>query len=176
MSRVHARFLGLLAQPVSPPVNSPLTRSVHVHQRARATLQAQLAASGRWRGGLLFGHAEDDVLHVHFAAPQGYAWWPTCQTPLQVDPHYALGWADALAAASEQPVDWVGSWIMYPDSQLGGIEADLVWLHAGRTTALVDDLHLLMSVGWSDGRLSATAYRPMDGELETLEVEWLPAP
>lgn len=171
-SRVHQRLLGLPAGPVAPVTEWSVPERVQVHREARASLLTQLTSAGRWRGGLLFGWCEGEALQIRSAAPQGYAWWLSCQSPLDADPRYAVGWADALAAAGGPPVDWVGSWIIAPDNQVAGLEPDLTWLRAGQRTALFDDLHVLLSVGRREERLSAAAYRWLGDEVEPLDVVW----
>lgn len=160
LTRSQQRFLGLpgtrrsrsdhQAQPVE---------HVTLSFQVKGFLTAQLYASGTYQGGPLFGFYSQGDLAVQYAAPAGYA----CgdpelrERPLALDERYVLGWSDCLEAVSPGKLEWVGHWLMYPDRQLTALEQDLAWLSAGLETDLFNEEHVLLTVGWERGALSARA-------------------
>ncbi|SMB81092.1 hypothetical protein [Deinococcus hopiensis] len=172
ITRLHRYVLGLTVPPSRPhPEEVESLEEIVLHSPARSVLRAQLSAPGVLRGGLLFGHIEGSRLHVLYAAPQGYRGWPSLTSPLAIDPRYALGWADALTAISSRSLEWVGSWLMYPDSERDVPEQDLRWLRWGQRAGILDDQTVLLCVGWQDGAMVSTGYRLLDSEVTCLRVE-----
>lgn len=173
MSRVHLRLPGLLAARAARTDEAAYYRAVHVHAAARRALRNQLGGTGRWRSGLLFGDIVNEVMHIRYvaAAAPDFAWWSTSQAVFPADEGYALGWVDALAAASARSVEWLGIWIIHAHSQRATLTEDLALLY-GERDGLFNDHQLLMSTGWAGDRLVAAAYRLMDGEAEVMEVVW----
>lgn len=163
LSRAHKRCLGLTGS-YRPPRDEEITsiRSVEVTQRAKTALQAQLDAPGQYRGGPLLGYRRDGVIVVLHAVSAGYkAWHRPDQGPLEIDERYLLGWIDCLRdiADTPLPVDWVGTWLSYPNSQLyAGFEENLEWIGRAAETRLIDERHCLLIVGWMGGELGASAY------------------
>ncbi|WP_216322932.1 hypothetical protein [Deinococcus aestuarii] len=124
-----------------------------------AFLRERLYASGSYQGGPLFGFHSASDLSVQYAAPAGYI----CgdpelrRQPLALDERYVLGWSDCLETVSPGKLDWVGQWLMYPDRQLAPLEQDVIWLRQGLGTDLFNEDHVLLTVGWEQGRISARA-------------------
>lgn len=160
LSRAEGRFLGLpgARRPRSDAEAQPIEQ-VLVSFQARAFLTEGLYASGAYRGGALFGFHSEGDLSVQFATPAGYACGDLGlrQQPLVLDERFILGWSGALEATYPGKMSWVGNWLMYPDSQLAPLERDLEWLHEGLGTDLFNEDHVLLTVGWDLGVLSARA-------------------
>lgn len=172
ITRLHRHVLGLTVPPPTPgPAVLEGLEEVVLHPPARTVLRAQLHVPGVLRGGLLFGRSEGTTVHVLYAAPQGYRGWLPSASPLAFDPRYALGWADALAVASSTPPEWVGSWLMYPDSGRGLPEQDLRWFRRGQRAGILDEQTVLLSVGWQDGAMALTGYRLLGSEITSVPVE-----
>jgi hypothetical protein len=177
LSRAQQRFLGLVGPLRARPDSDGRPVRYVVSPEARAMLVLQAAATGTDRGGLLFGHRFPGQVTVLAAAPAGYSGWhPQLRTdPLACDERYALGWSDCLAwqHGEHLPMDWVGTWVLRADSQLGAAEADLVWLRQGQDTGLFDVEHALLCVGREDGVLAARAYTvdPTDGSIGVHRVD-----
>lgn len=161
LSRAQQRCLNLPGsrRPRSDDEVQPLTHVI-LSSPAQAFLREQLYASGAYQGGPLFGTRDRGELRVQYAAPAGYACGDSAlrQQPLVLDTRYVLGWSDALAAVSQGELDWVGQWMMYPDRQLAALEHDLAWLRAGLDTALFDEEHVLLVMGWEQGELTTRGY------------------
>lgn len=165
--RAQQRYLGLLA--AQPPISDedavPL-ECVSFSREARHYLQCQLYAPGRLRGGLMFGSKRGDTLDVRFVSPMGYPWWYADSTsaPLDLDERYVLGWSDCLEVLHGGEIDWVGNWLARPNSLLGDVAEDLIWLGLGAEKGLFDDRHVLVVVGWGEGALTGRAYAHDLGE------------
>lgn len=161
LSRAQQRFLGLTT-PLRTRSDEEAQPTEHVTftQRAQDHLRRHLYASGAYRGGPLFGFRSGGDLAVQFIAPSGY----TCgdpdlqRQPLRLDERYVLGWSDCLCAQFDGKLDWVGNWLMYPDSQLASVESDVAWLREGLETDLFNEAHVLLCVGWEGGVMNARAY------------------
>lgn len=158
LTRPQQRFLGLSGprRSRSDAQAQPIEHVAFSFQ-ARAFLIEQLYASGTYRGGPLFGFQSAGDLSVQIAAPAGYP----CgdpelrQQPLALDERYVLGWSDCLEAVYPGKLDWIGHWLMFPDRQLAALEQDVTWLRQGLETDLFNEEHVLLTVGWEQGRLSA---------------------
>lgn len=150
--RAHQRFLG--HPPDTRPTGDhlPLAQVTFTRAALRA-LHEQLYVPGRLRAGLLFGEQTGDTLHVHLATPPLYPHWHAdpVQALLQPDERYALGWSDCVAAMHGPQIDWTGSWLAYPSSELGELQADLGWVDLMAAHGLVDAQHALLTVGWNEG-------------------------
>ena len=70
----------------------------------------------------------------------------------------------------------MGNWLAYPDSRLGRVEDDLVWLRRGFEGGLFDGDHVLVVVGWGEGTLDLRAYSADQGEPTALACSLLPRP
>ena len=175
MSRLHERLLGTsVGAPGTPTEDLACCNRVQLLPTASRALLAQLRGTGHWRGGLLFGSVVEETLQIRFAAPSGYALYEAPRSPLTFDTRYALGWMDGLTAASDVPVDWVGSWVMQADHQPAGLVEALSWMQRPYD-GLFDDSRVLLCIGRRGGRLSTSAYRwSWSAELEKLEVIQLP--
>lgn len=160
LSRAQARFLGLpgARRPRSDAEAQPIEQ-VTLSFQAKDSLTEGLYASGAYRGGPLFGFRSEGDLSIQFAAPAGYVGDDPVlrQQPLVLHGPFVLGWSGALEAAYPGKLSWVGNWLMYPDSQLAPLERDLEWLHEGLDTDLFNEEHVLLTVGWDLGVLSARA-------------------
>lgn len=173
MSRLHDWLLGPRPERdgVTDQQAEAITRVV-VGAAAATLLRAELRGGGRWRGGLLHGHASAGVLRVMYASRNRYVGFETSPSPLDFDPRYALGWSDALAASVGGEVDWVGSWVMDPDNQLSVVQDDLSWWSRGKRVGLFTDRHVLLSIGLRDERLTGVAYLAEGDQVLPLEVEF----
>ena len=47
---------------------------------------------------------------------------------------------------------------MSPDRRLSDLSTDLAWIERAQATGLVDDLHVMVMVGWVDGQLTLRPY------------------
>ncbi|WP_407571608.1 hypothetical protein [Deinococcus altitudinis] len=160
-TRVHQRYLGLITPSHTRSNNSSsLPHQLHFGKQVQETIEDQLHASGTVRGGPLFGHTVSGVVTVVAAPLGGYRVLdPALATdPLTFDPRYVLGWVDALNYTSETKIDWVGNWVMWPNSVLGSLVDDLAWIRRGRETDLISTRHCLCAFGWDGDILGARAY------------------
>ncbi|WP_456833320.1 hypothetical protein [Deinococcus sp. UYEF24] len=161
ITRVHQRYLGLI--PPRPTRSANLIGPPHqlsFGTQVQEMIVEQLHASGTVRGGPLFGHTLAGVVTVVAAPLGGYRVLdPALATdPLAFDPRYVLGWVDSLNYTSEIKIDWVGNWVMWPNSALGSLEDDLAWIRRGRETDLINTKHCLCTFGWDGDILGARAY------------------
>ena len=137
LTRVHQRSLGLT--PPRPTHVTMLPKRVQFTPSARTMILDELYATGCARGGPLFGHTLDGVITVVAAPPSGYRLLDLAlaSDPLACDARYLLGYVDALNVTSDVRIDWIGTWVMSPNSMLGSLAHDLAWLRRGRETDLV---------------------------------------
>jgi hypothetical protein len=178
LTRVHQRYLSL-TQPRPSLARSDevtiLPKRLHFTSGVRKVILDELYATGSLRGGPLFGHTLDSVITVVAAPPSGYRVLdPMLFTdPLLCDARYLLGYIDALNHTSDVRIDWVGTWVMSPNSVLGSLENELAWLRRGRETDLVSARHCLCALGWEDGTLSARAYTwgPFNDDMDILSTD-----
>lgn len=170
-TRAQQRLLGLIGprRARNDAQNEALT-SVALSPVAWSGLRPYLDAPGRLTGGLLYGRPAGGVLHVHLVAPGCYPWWRLDSTPLDMDPHYTLGWSDCLRSVYGDTMGWVGQWLMYPDRGFPAVAVDHAWVDQGRPTRLIDHEHPLMVVGHDDGLRTARAYRTEFGSLDILPL------
>lgn len=160
LSRAQQRFLGLVGPRTRQDDQAQPLTHVTLSFQSRVFLTRQLYASGAYRGGPLFGFRSQGILSVQFVAPGGYPCGDPKlrQQPLALDERYVLGWSDCLGAVYEGKLDWVGNWVISPDSQVAGVEADYGWLAEGLETDLFNEEHILLTVGWDRGTLIAHTY------------------
>ena len=170
-TRAQQRLLGLTGpgRARSDAENEALTR-VALSPAAWSGLRPFLDAPGRLIGGLLYGRRAGGVLHVQLVAPGGYPWWRPEGTPLDLDPHYTLGWSDCLRSLYGDSVGWVGQWLMYPDRGFPAAAVDHAWVDQGRPTRLIDHEHPLLVIGYDDGVWTIRAYRTEFGGLDILPL------
>lgn len=170
MGRVQAwQFgtrIGVTPSAVSEAEAAPIN-GVELRPAALRFLRGQIVGGG-WRGGLLFGRALDGVLTVTLACYGGPL---PLGEPLGLDVSYALGVSDALEVM-DPGTDWVGCWITAPGRRTGSAVEDLQWWRWGLARGLVGDRVPLLSVGWSDGALRASAYIGDDVNPDGLPVTW----
>ncbi|GAA5534061.1 hypothetical protein [Deinococcus aluminii] len=108
------------------------------------------------------------------AATNGYTCWHGPEHgPLDMDERYLLGYLDCLREQEDTPfpIDWVGNWLCYPNSQLANqLDEDLTWITRASQTRLIDDEHCLLIVGGAERGLAAHAYteRAADGSVVIL--------
>lgn len=167
-TRLHRRFLGPL-WPEEPPVDGGVFDTITLSASARRTLTHQSTAPGIWRSGPLFGSVNDDVLHIHFAAPNGFRHWNN--PVLEGNPEYQLGWADALQVLDLPHLDWVGNWILRPDNSPLSLSECEFWLRKGHARGFFDDASILLPCGLLDGYLAVQPYVLIDGQVKTLRAE-----
>ncbi|CAM3423849.1 hypothetical protein DESA109040_12090 [Deinococcus saxicola] len=167
MSRVHDRWLGIVG-PRTLRTDGEVVERVVLTQAARVALRGHLGVTGAVRTGLLFGQVQDGTLRVQWAAQGSYPAWES--PPLQVDGHYVLGWADALATINPG-VQWVGQWLMYADAQQHPSLEDWAWLEDAQGLGLFGEQQIFVFAGWSEGRLAVSSYISRD-EPERLETEF----
>lgn len=176
LTRVHQRYLGLTPpRPILPDDEVPiLPKRVHFTPGVRKVILEELYATGCARGGPLFGHTLDGVITVVAAPQSGYRVLdPALATdPLSCEARYLLGWIDSLNFASAVKIDWVGTWVMSPNSVLGSPERELALLRRARETDLVSARHCLCALGWEDGTLSARTYTwgPFEEDMDLLST------
>lgn len=166
-SRAQQRLLGLVGprRARTDEENEELSQVI-LTPAAWSTLRPTLYAPGRLSGGVLYGHRIDGVLHVQLVAPGGYPWWLSAPDPLDLDPHYTLGWSDCLRAQYADAIDWAGQWIMYPDRSLAAVATDHDWMLRGAPNRLIDHEHPLLVIGYIEGVLRVRAYRYEFGSLD----------
>lgn len=144
----------------------PPVRRVQVSAEARERLDEALG-QGRPVGGVLFGHRQEDTLHVTHAAAGGYAPFISPLDPLGFDGRYALGWVDALRATVPGPTDWIGVWVVHGHARWERPHQDyVVWAQA-RARALIDAWHVLVVVERGGLGVALSAY---GGDTLGLEV------
>jgi len=160
LSRAHKRFLRLTGQrcPRSDAENTP-PAGIEVTDQPRGFFRQALEAGGSHRGGALFGRLYNGLITVKYAMPSGYICWPQPgqDSPLMLDRRYMLGLTDAFQASSPEPIDWVGNWLIFPNSELPAQSEAVAWFDQAALTKLVDAEHCLLMVGWSESRLAAHA-------------------
>ena len=161
--RARVRFLDQRC-PATSPVNEEYASVERVlfRRSAALTLRRQLQPTGRWIGGLLFGHPQGGALHVKHLSTLGCpAWYSAAEREvLSPDVRYVLGWSDALEAVYGGRIDWVGHWVAAPNSLLPDVREDFAWLDRSLKIGLLDTQHVLVLTGWTrDGELMGRAYR-----------------
>lgn len=160
-TRVHQRFLDL-AGPRQPRPDAAVILPKHLvfTPETRQEILTQLYATGRLRGGPLFGHTQNGEATIVAAPISGYRLLdPLLATdPLRCDERYLLGWSDALNHTSSIEIDWLGSWVMWPNSLAGPMEDELALLRRGHHVDLFNIDHFLCTFGWYDGGLNAHVY------------------
>lgn len=172
--RTQQRYLGLLpSQPTPTGQDAPLPAFLTFSEGARITLERHLSASGRHRGGPLYGERDGERLHVILASSGGYPWWYADfeESLLTPDERYMLGWNDCVTALYDGRVDWIGNWMAYPNSTLGDARADLAWLDLGYEHGLFDERHVLVVIGYHNDRPMARTYTSVQGEWITIGTE-----
>ena len=117
-------------------------------------------------GGLLC--VNDDVLHIHFAAPNGFRHWNN--PVLEGNPEYQLGWADALQALDLPRIVWVGNWILRPDNSLLSLSECEAWLRRGAARGIFDDNTILLVAGVQTGRIELQALSLLENQLTEIHV------
>jgi hypothetical protein len=158
LNRAQQRFLGLVGTSHTADHDFQAVLDFCLSKEVGDTFQMALEAPGQFVGGPLFGHRKGGVVTVRYAARNGYTPKTVPDDPLVADESYVLGWADCLASIHSTKCDWVGNWMMYPDRELPDVATDLRWVERARQTRLIDQLHILMVVGWSDARVTARGY------------------
>ncbi|GHF58546.1 hypothetical protein GCM10017781_38540 [Deinococcus metalli] len=140
-------------------------------QAVTHTLHQQLLSPTRIRGGLLFGYQEQHTLHVLLASTAGApTWYPdTPRDVLQIDPRFTVGWSEALATLWPGRVDWIGNWIIHPDSQSAAAKHDHRLVRQGHTLGVLDDRSILLIPSWNEGVLEFRSYTlDQEGQAEEL--------
>lgn len=142
ITRLHRRFVG----PLTPPAPSEEFSQITIHQAAYKALTRLLSSTGHYQSGLLFGDVHDDALHIRHAAPDAYPGWR--RALLSPEPQYALGWVDALLAATDPAVnvDWVGSWVTRPDTHMPSTAECEQLLWYGSERGLFDERYVLVAL------------------------------
>jgi len=158
LNRAQQRVLGLVGTP--SPSDAEVLPVAHwtLSPDALQAFRAWLLVPGHLQGGPLFGIRQEETLDIRFVARNGYPLQPSACDPLSFDGSYLLGLNDALTTQSEGSCDWVGQWLMYPDRQLPDLMTDLAWVGRAQEIGLVDDLHIMVMVGWVEGQLTTRAY------------------
>ena len=160
-TRVHQRFLDRTGSPQLRPDDAvPLPTRLVFTPEARQAIVTQLYATGHLRGGCLFGYITKSDAIIVAAPSNGYRLLdPLLATdPLRHDERYLLGWSDALNHTSPVEIDWLGCWVMWPNSMVGPMEDEYAWLRRGRETDLFNLSRYLCTFGWYDGKVYAHAY------------------
>ncbi len=158
VNRAQRRFLGLVGTAYTAGEDFQAVLDFGNTVDVGNTFQMILEAPGQLVGGPLFGHRKGGVITVQYAARNGYLPKTAPDDPLVADESYVLGWADCLSRIHGTACDWVGNWMVYPDRELPELATDLLWVERARQTRLIDQLHLLMVVGWNDARVTARGY------------------
>lgn len=164
-TRLHRLVLGATTL---PPVQDVVFEQIQILAPAMNTLNIHLNNSGTWRTGQLYGRVTDDYLVITHAAIGGYPLWRP--QPLTGTVPYQLGYLDGLRACGHTDIDWVGHWVMRPDSRLPTQTDSTNWWRYGAPRGLFSAERILLSVGLLDDRLAAEGYHEIDGRMETLPV------
>lgn len=178
LGRAHRRFLGLAGE-WSPDLEDSVLPidTVRLSVQAAQCLHSQLSVPGAFRSGPLFGHRDDGTLHVAYAAPAGYLRWTDhdAAQPFTLDPGYVLGWTDALRTVHGPSIDWVGTWLSFPDTLAADRATQQPLIERARADLLVEDDTALLFVGWNRHEVEVHAYTVFaDDQERTLTVEWMP--
>lgn len=178
LGRAHRRFLGLAGE-WSPDLEEGVMPidTVRLSVQAAQCLHSQLSLPGASRSGPLFGHRDDGTLHVAYVAPAGYVRWADHDPaqPFALDPGYVLGWTDALRTVHGESIDWVGSWLSFPDTLATDQAAEQPLVEQARAEGLFGDDTALLFVGWDRHEVEVHAYAAFADDPErTLTVEWAP--
>lgn len=174
LGRAHRRFLGLagLWTPDLEDSAMPIDRvilSAHVIK----FFQAQLYLPGAYRSGPIFGHRDDGTLHAVFGAPAGYLSWTDYdpERPFHLDASYVLGWTDALQAVHPDPVEWVGTWLSFPDTRMPSAEKAAPLIRQAGDDLLSEYNTALLIIGWNRHELEVQGYSAFAGEGRHLTVQ-----
>ena len=149
LGRAHRHFLGLAKKGAPDPDDSirPLD-TVRISPQAAQCFRSQLCVPGTFRSGPLFGNRADSILHVGYAAPAGYVHWmeydPT--QPFALDPGYVLGWTDALRMVHPEPIDWIGTWLSFPDTRGADRVREQPLIQQARRELIADDTLSLIHI------------------------------
>jgi len=158
LNRAQQRFLGLVGTTYTASDDFQAVLDLCQTKDVSDTFQMALEAPGQLVGGPLFGHRKGGVVTVRYAARNGYTPRIVLDDPLVADEPYVLGWADCLTRIHGTKCDWIGNWMMYPNRELPDVSTDLSWVERAQRTRLIDQLHILMVVGWSDAKIRARGY------------------
>ncbi|WP_412026479.1 hypothetical protein [Deinococcus yunweiensis] len=174
LGRAHRRFLGLAGPWTTDLEDSAMPiEQVVLGAQLTAFFQAQLYLPGTFRSGPIFGHRDDGTLHAVFGAPAGYLKWSDYdpERPLQLDASYVLGWADALQVVSASPVDWVGTWLSFPDTRVPTPEQAAPLIRQASDDLLSDYNTALLIIGWNRHELEVQGYSAFDRTLQSLSIK-----
>lgn len=173
LGRAHRRFLGLAGPRTwDPEDNAMPIGQATLSAQVTAFFQAQLSLPGAFRSGPIFGHRDDGTLHAVFGAPAGYLTWADYDParPFQLDPSYVLGWTDALRTLHPGPIDWVGTWLSFPDTQMPS-EAQLAPLiRQGRGDLFSEYNTALFVIGRNRHEVEVQVYSAFPGTMQSLAV------
>lgn len=153
-------------EPAALQLHRPLSRPVLAFSEVTVSVQlsdffaAQTRSDSRVRSGMLFGYSEADVLFVLLATSAGVSnWYPKeTRAALEIDPKFAIGWSEAVLSIFGGRLDWVGNWVVHPDSQLKSNKRDLRSFRSGFESGLIHDRSILLVSGYADGVLQMRAY------------------
>lgn len=164
---LHRRILGP-HWPVPPPGETgSFFTAVNLHAPGRRVLQQQLAATGTWQIGYLFGYVSEEALQITAAA--------ALPCPGLDADSYALGSLD-ICRAFDARTGWAGRWLSAPDGRPPTLADALIRFDDGQCTAVFAEQRILLAVGIEDGQLSLTALHAPDIDLppDTLPVALTP--
>lgn len=174
LGRAHRRFLGLAGPWTTDLEDSAMPiEQVILSAQVTAFFQAQLYMPGAFRSGPIFGHRDDGTLHAVFGAPAGYLTWADYdpEEAFRLDASYVLGWADALRMLHPDPIDWVGTWISFPDTRVPSAEKAAPLIRQASSDLLSEYNTALLIIGWNRHELEVQGYSAFDGTERMLTIK-----
>lgn len=176
LGRAHRRFLGLAGEWSADLEDSAMPiDTVVISAQVAQCFQSQLYVPGAFRSEPIFGHRDDGTLHAVYAAPAGYLTWKDHDPaqPFALDPSYILGWTDALQTVHSAPIDWVGTWLSFPDTRAADRATEQLLIEQARADLLSEYNTALLFVGWQRHELEIHSYSGFaDDQIRTLTVKW----
>lgn len=157
----HREFISAPIRRPAPLYRAPLTfNSVALSIHLSDFFANQMSSPARVRSGMLFGYSENNVLYALLASTAGFSNWyePGTRVALDIDPRFAIGWSEALLEIFGTQLDWIGNWVVHPDSQLKSIRRDVRRFRPAFKSGLITDRSVLVVVGYSDGVLQTRTY------------------
>lgn len=172
--RAQQRYLGIADLMPRSDVEAEPPLSVKLGASAHEALWAYLHTPGTYRSGPLFGRRQSGRIEVTHAARGGYPGLTPGlgDEPFALDPHYLLGWSDAVSHLGGNGIDWVGHWLISHDNRSGHSFEQETWLRHARHLGLVDSHNFLLILGDDDGVLACTPLVMLDGHAATIELHY----
>lgn len=171
-SRLERRFYGLPEPEEALPTLS--LSELRLSQKATTFLEAHSPGTGIYRGGPLFGYAEEGVLYIEYATVGTIVPRRSGQDdPLALDAEYVLGYAKALQNVDER-LEWKGHWMAFPEAMKDDPTTCFGHLERGNRLGLLDLQRPLLFLAYQVGDWMPQAFILRDWVPEQLRIAGFP--